>query len=349
MRALLLLLLLVMVAEAVVWFEPPRRRLPAHHRSRRAMRSSGDEEEWDTPIFAAASSLVTSDITAAANVTAALTAIVTDGGFEWYFDRDEPFGLGPDLWTASFLPEKRRRVAIIDSGVAQAALDAGLFATVVPGYDFISSAAISNDGDARDLNPTDPGDAAHECALPPWHGTKMAAAIAARWGVVPQLHSVAPNGTSLQFLRVLGQCSTGYASDAADAILWAAYEADVLSLSFVGRGACPPYMQAVIDRAVAKGAVLVAAAGNEARSASEFFPANCRGVRSLGAATREDGALAAYSNYDAELVAPGGDARCPDAKGAKRIRMPRRPPLVVVEPPPPPPKRRKRKRRKRTI
>ena len=149
-------------------YTPPLRPLPRNGGGRRA------GETHDRPIFAA--SLATDDITAAANVTAAMEALVTDRGLEWYFDGDEPFGLGPGLWQT---PPARPMIAIIDSGIAAVAVD--LFeGRVVPGYDFISSSAISNDGDAREADPTDPGDTrSASCALPAWHGTKMAAAIAA--------------------------------------------------------------------------------------------------------------------------------------------------------------------------
>ena len=50
--------------------------------------------------------------------------------------------------------------------------------------------------------------------------------------------------------------------------------------------------------------VLVAAAGNAGADVRGYFPANCVGVLSVGAST-EDGRLAAYSNFGADILAPG--------------------------------------------
>ena len=54
----------------------------------------------------------------------------------------------------------------------------------------------------------------------------------------------------------------------------------------------------------ARGVVLVAAAGNAGADVRGYFPANCEGVLSVGAST-EGGQLAAYSNFGADILAPG--------------------------------------------
>ena len=120
-------------------------------------------------------------------------------------------------------------------------------------------------------------------------------------------------------------CRTGYASDVADAIVWASGGAvegvpinptpgRVVSMSFTGDADCPSYLQAAIDEAVQLGALPVAAAGNDGVNTTDFFPANCQGVLAVAASTRQGG-LAAYSNYgpDIALAAPGGDEANPIA------------------------------------
>ena len=80
--------------------------------------------------------------------------------------------------------------------------------------------------------------------------------------------------------------------------------ASVISMSFVGHGACPSFLQSAVTQATSTGSILVAAAGNNADDVREYFPANCVGVLSVGAST-EDGKLAAYSNWGASILAPG--------------------------------------------
>ena len=268
--------------------------------------------EPDAPIVGLSSNSAEAGVSVD-NVTAATADILTPHGLEWYYDTDEAYGTGAAaLWPAYAPVGAREVVAVVDSGLAVAAGPLFPQGLAAGGYDFVSSSALSGDGDGRDPDPTDPGDQA--CGRSGWHGTKMAAAIA---GQFAGQHAIAPN-TSLQILRVLGACSTGYASDAADAIVWASggvidglgtssSAAAVVSLSFVGRGACPSYLQSAIAQAVGRGVLVVAAAGNDAADAAGYFPANCVGAVRVGASTRA-GDLAAYSNYDVDLLAPGGDA-----------------------------------------
>jgi serine protease len=120
-------------------------------------------------------------------------------------------------------------------------------------------------------------------------------------------------------VRVLGRCG-GYGSDIADGIRWAvgesvpnttlnpyAAQVKVINLSLGGQYPCPYYMQTAIDAARAHGAVVVAAAGNNALDAAQFMPGSCSGVITVGATTR-NGSLASYSNYGSllEISAPGG-------------------------------------------
>ena len=89
---------------------------------------------------------------------------------------------------------------------------------------------IANDGDGRDSDPTDPGDAvaANECPGPShpaqpnsWHGTHVAGTV----GVVDTDNGTGVAGVAwevgLVAVRVLGKCG-GTTTDITDGIRWAA-------------------------------------------------------------------------------------------------------------------------------
>lgn len=213
-------------------------------------------------------------------------------------------------------------VAVIDTGVRP---HADLTANLLSGRDFISTSFISNDGDGRDADATDPGDyvTAGYCstgsaaANSSWHGTHVAGIVAAATNNKAGVAGVAW-GAKLLPLRALGRCG-GYTSDIADAISWAAGNAvsglptnttpaRVINLSLGGTAACSKTSQTAINAARAKGAVVIVAAGNEKADASTSSPANCTGVVSV-AATGKTGGRASYSNYGSTvtLAAPGGD------------------------------------------
>jgi len=214
-------------------------------------------------------------------------------------------------------------VAVIDTGVRP---HADLAANLLPGYDFISTAQVSNDGGARDADASDPGDAvaAGFCGAgsaasnSSWHGTHVAGIIGAVGGNGAGVAGVA-YGARILPLRALGRCG-GYTSDIADAIVWAAggtvsgvpanaNPAKVINLSLGGRSACDTTTQNAINAARAKGAVVVVAAGNENADVSTSSPANCAGVIAV-AATGKSGGKASYSNTGTgvTIAAPGGDS-----------------------------------------
>ncbi|WP_158256105.1 S8 family peptidase [Corynebacterium sp. 13CS0277] len=212
-------------------------------------------------------------------------------------------------------------VAIVDSGILP---HPDLDAHVLPGYDFISDPRVSRDGSGRDSDPTDEGDwfRRGECgkdqnADSSWHGTHVAGTIAAIGDNNEGVVGVAPDAQIIP-VRALGKCG-GSLSDIADAVVWAAgghvpgvpdnpHPADVINMSLGGRGQCSRTYQKAIDKAVAYGATVVAAAGNDNRNAGAYQPASCNNVITV-AATGETGSKAYYSNYGdvVDLAAPGGD------------------------------------------
>ena len=215
-------------------------------------------------------------------------------------------------------------VAVIDTGYRPHADMAGQF---VQGYDFISDTAISNDGNGRDTDARDTGDAivAGECGngepaqdqSSSWHGTHVAGTIAALTNNGVGVAGVA-FGAKILPVRVLGKCG-GYTSDIADAIVWSsggtvtgvpanANKARVINMSLGGGGACDTTTQNAINSARSRGSVVIVAAGNENTNASGSNPANCAGVVTVAAVNRAGG-RAWYSNYGTvvDVAAPGGD------------------------------------------
>ncbi|HET7863825.1 MAG TPA: S8 family peptidase [Burkholderiaceae bacterium] len=215
-------------------------------------------------------------------------------------------------------------VAVIDTGARP---HADLVANLVPGFDFISSAATAGDGNGRDADGSDPGDfnAAGECgpgsraSNSSWHGTHVAGTIAAVTNNATGVAGIAFNA-KVQPVRVLGKCG-GSIADITDAIVWASggtvagapanpTPARVINMSLGGGGACSRTEQAAINSARSRGTVVVVAAGNEAQDVANSSPANCAGVIAV-AATGRTGKRASYSNFGTgvDLAAPGGDGR----------------------------------------
>ncbi len=214
-------------------------------------------------------------------------------------------------------------VAVLDTGILFSHID--LLGKTVPGYDFISDASMARDGNGRDADASDEGDWVERfgSVIYPssWHGTHVAGTVGAATN----------NGTGVagvnwdvlvQPVRVLGS-GGGFTSDIADAIRWASGNnvsgvaanltpARVINMSLGGGGACGTTFQSAIDAAIAKGTVVVVAAGNESRDASQASPGNCNGVITV-AATDRNADLAWYSNFGSlvEISAPGGDTSIP--------------------------------------
>jgi serine protease len=213
-------------------------------------------------------------------------------------------------------------VAVVDTGSTQ---HPDLAGRQLPGYDFVSDPAMANDGNGRDPDPSDPGDGTsnNECGegVPgepsTFHGTFVSGIIGANTNNGVGVSGLDWNAKLLP-VRVLGKCG-GTFDDILDGLLWATgvpvagvppnpNPARVVNMSLGGPVQCPQSMQDAINTALAQGAVIVVAAGNNSVDAESFAPAGCSGVITVGASTRQ-GDRASYSNFGTrvDLSAPGGD------------------------------------------
>ena len=212
------------------------------------------------------------------------------------------------------------KVAVLDTGYVP---HPDLVTGMANGYDFVSDPLSARDGNGRDPNPLDEGDYAPynlckdqaNAHTSTWHGTHVAGIIGARGNNGMGIVGVA-DLARVQPVRVLGRCG-GRTSDIADAIIWAAgghvdgvpdntYPAKIINMSIGTVTRCPAAYQRAIDIARSKGALVVAAAGNGNTEASKYAPANCMGVITVGATTKE-GKRASFSNYGTRvnISAPG--------------------------------------------
>jgi serine protease len=222
-------------------------------------------------------------------------------------------------------------VAVLDTGIISGdAAHPELAGKVLTGYDFVSEVEFANDFDGRDGNPADPGDWVSQaesddrfgplygCEVGPssWHGTIIAGQIAALTNNAQGVAGMAWNSRVLA-VRVAGKCGASV-SDIVDGIRWAAglrvngvpdnpTPARIINISFGGSSACNAAYQDAIDEVWAsKGAVVIAAGGNEHASLSR--PASCNKAVGVVALNR-DGFKSNYSNFggNATIATVGGD------------------------------------------
>ncbi len=182
------------------------------------------------------------------------------------------------------------KVAVVDNGVEYLHPDlAANFRAGELGYDF-----IGNDNDPRPDNPT------IENAF---HGTHVSGIIA---GIIGNQIGIA-GWAQVQLLavRVLNDSGNGTLTDVARGIRWAADNgAIIINLSIGGDAVSTPLLEAC-QYAVRKGALLVAASGNDGKQGITY-PAKMAECIAVGA-TDATSELAWFSNYgpELELVAPG--------------------------------------------
>ncbi len=175
-------------------------------------------------------------------------------------------------------------VAILDTGIELTHPD--LKNKVVPGYDFVN-------GDA------DPSD-------DHGHGTHVAGIVAAEGNNGQGIAGVAW-GSRLMPVRVIGAAGEGTYSDVVDGILFAAdHGAKVLNFS-IGGYAWSQILDDAVEYAHGKGALLVAAAGNDGTS-DPVYPAACPNVIGVAATDPAD-QIWASANHGSHvrLCAPGTD------------------------------------------
>lgn len=198
-------------------------------------------------------------------------------------------------------------VAVIDTGIVR---HPDLDRNVVSGYDMVSDLSLAVDGNGRDPDASDPGYGG-------WHGTHVAGTIAAVTDNGIGVSGVAPN-VRVQSVRVLGR-GGGRLSDVVAGIIWASggtvagvpanpTPAKVLNLSLGGGGSCSSSssFQTAINAAVARGSVVVVAAGNSNMNAALESPASCQNVVTVASAD-PNGVRSRFSNFGAavEIAAPG--------------------------------------------
>ena len=197
-------------------------------------------------------------------------------------------------------------VAVLDTGVAyenrlryRRSPDLNPF-LIAPGYDFVD----------RDRFPDDQNG----------HGTWIASLIGERVNNGIGLTGLA-YGARILPVRVLDSLGLGDASDIAAGIRFATLRgARVINLSLEFDNAVPPaqipQVLSAIRFAASRGAVIVAASGNQSLQ-TVAYPARAPFVISVGATT-EHGCLADYSNegFGLDIVAPGGGGDAADAPDA---------------------------------
>ena len=197
----------------------------------------------------------------------------------------------------------------------------------------------ANDGDGRDADPSDPGDGItqteantvgglfYHCTTPDssgnypgepssWHGTQTAGLLGA---VTNNGSGMASVGRTVRILpvRVLSKCG-GWDSDITAGMLWAAgitvpgapsnpNPAKVLNMSLGGTGSCSALYRDVVAQVIARGAVIVASAGNGGGFAASE-PADCSGVIGVSG-LRHVGTKVGFSDIGPEvsIAAPGGN------------------------------------------
>ena len=182
----------------------------------------------------------------------------------------------PFVWPLVDFSKNPMLVAVLDSGVSQHP-----DITLVPGgYDFID----------EDDTPDDENG----------HGTRMAGVIGGSGGMV----GVAPR-TAIFPVRVLNKDGRGSTSSVTRGIAYAIeHGAQIINMSLAGKGYSQA-MEEAVSLAIARGVIVVAAAGN-ASDTLPWYPAAYQGVIAVTATDKND-RVAGFSNTGSwiSLAAPG--------------------------------------------
>jgi serine protease len=208
--------------------------------------------------------------------------------------------------------------AIIDTGILYDHPD--LADRIVGGADLIDDPGTANDGDGRDDDGDDVGDNSCGSGCHSHHGSHVAGTIGAATDNGTMVSGITWDG-GLLAVRTLGE-GGGSLADIADGILWSVgldvdgvrtnpFPADVLNMSLGGQGRSATMDEAVAE-AVAQGAIVLVAAGNDDLDAEEFTPANSPDaitVASVGNGAGSTPEKASYSNFGAkvDVAGPGGE------------------------------------------
>ncbi|HEY6926839.1 MAG TPA: S8 family serine peptidase [Steroidobacteraceae bacterium] len=251
---------------------------------------------------------------------------------QWYEQNNQPAAI--DAITAWDTTTGRADIVIADLDTGIRFDHPDLSTKLLKGYDFITDAAVANDGDGRDADATDPGDWVtsadvattkfKNCTVgdSSWHGTRTAGILGA---IANNSTGIAGISWGAQILpvRVLGKCG-GTDSDILDGMRWAAglhvdgvpdntHPARIINMSLGGTGACTSAEQIVINEVLAVGVLVVVSAGNEGGPVDS--PANCVGVAGI-AGLRNVGTKVGFSSLGPEiaLAAPAGN--CVNTSGA---------------------------------
>ncbi len=257
---------------------------------------------------------------------------------QWHYhpngsgDGASPGGIGmPQAWDQT-QGDPQTVIAVLDTGILPNHPDIQGSPNLIPGYDMISLPERAQDGDGRDSDPTDMGDAmrAFECGDGPpqdrddsWHGSHVAGTVGV--GISNNMVGIAGINwaSKVQAVRVLGKCG-GSTADIVDGIRWAAgihvdgvpdnqTPAKVINMSLGAYGVnCPTQdqtTQAAIRDAVLAGTTVVVAAGNDALDAEKATPASCDNVIAVAASDARGHLVMDYSNFGntVDIMAPGGN------------------------------------------
>jgi subtilisin family serine protease len=197
-----------------------------------------------------------------------------------------------DAWGLCSVDAKQVTIAIVDTGVDLDHPD--LKANLLSGYDYVDGDAVPEDGEG--------------------HGTNVAGIAAAALNGI-RVAGVAPTARLLP-VRVLDDSGSGYVSDIASGIVYAADRAQVLNLSLGSASSSQTMLNAINYAANTRGRLVVAAAGNCGDSDYPYngcsyvnqplYPAAYSNVMAVAATTSSD-VRASFSNKGTyvDIAAPG--------------------------------------------